>query len=85
MADTRTAHDQGQSLKRPLEEEVNGQPIFDEDIPVTTAKAARSGDMDLLEPPESPSKKRTRLNPPSPSPKIDSRDKVKGIAMVKPE
>jgi hypothetical protein len=86
VADTTPAGGQGQSLKRPLEEEVNGQPVFGEDAPVTTAeKAARGGDMHLLEPPELPSKKRTRLNPPFASPSIDSRDKVKGIAMVKPE
>jgi tRNA-dihydrouridine synthase 3 len=82
-----------QSLKRPFEEAPSkdghsSQPILPEDSAVTKAeKVVGNGVEEEQEmvAPQSPMKKR-RLDPESAEgPKIDARDKVKGIALVKAE
>lgn len=87
------------SLKRPLEgqqlEEAHPpQPIFPEDSAVTKAeKIERNGvnadAVEAAEPPvtseaSGPPSKRIKVES-AEAPKVDARDKVKGIALVKPE
>jgi hypothetical protein len=82
-----------QPLKRPLEGEQNEeahppQPIFDEDSAVTKAEKIErngtSGDAATLVSSE-PSSKRVKLDQPEELPKVDARDRVKGVASVKAE
>jgi hypothetical protein len=84
----------GQSLKRPLEgqqseETLPKQPVLPRDSAITmaervTGNGIENGDAHVSSPPESPSKKRTKLDH-TETPKVDTRDKVKGVALVKAE
>ena len=84
----------GQSLKRPLEgqqseEALPKQPVLPRDSAVTmaekvTGNGLENGDSHVHSPLESPSKKRTKLDH-TEAPKVDTRDKVKGVALVKAE
>jgi len=84
-----------QSLKRPsereqIEEAHPPQPVLPEDSAVTKSeKLERNGpsadDNTVISDPHEPAAKRVKLNGPEESSKMDPRDKVKGIALVKPE
>jgi len=90
-----------QSLKRPLEGEQSAeahppQPIFPEDSAVTKAeKVEKHGSGSISngsieasaasEPLNEPPSKRIRVEQPKSADKVDSRDRVKGVALVKPE
>ena len=87
------APDPGQSLKRPLEgqqSEVHSQnPVLSEDTAVTKAEKVSPNGVEnegahVSSPPESPSKKRAKVDATG-TPKVDTRDKVKGVALVKAE
>jgi hypothetical protein len=82
-----------QPLKRPLEVEQKEeahppQPIFDEDSAVTKAEKVErngtNGDAATLVSSE-PASKRAKLDQPEEVPKVDARDRVKGVASVKAE
>ena len=86
--------DPAQLLKKPLEvlspkNDLQLQSIFPEDSAVTKAEKAvgnaAQGDIEMATPPESPLKKRKLDHETLAVPKFESRDKVKGIALVKPE
>jgi tRNA-dihydrouridine synthase 3 len=90
--------DPDQSLKRSYEEEQAKeahppQPILPEDSAVTKAEKAETNGANGLchvssapDSEEEPAQKKIKLDvPESETPKTDAREKVKGIALVKPE
>jgi tRNA-dihydrouridine synthase 3 len=90
-ADTPEANGSGPSLKRSLEEQQleplsTEQPILPGDSTITKAEKIESQaiEEEKSSRAESPSRKRARISSPD-GPKTDGRERVKGIAPVKPE
>jgi len=86
--------DPGQSLKRPLngeqlEEAHPPQPVLPGDSTVTKSEklernGTAEGEKSQLDSNE-PAAKRVKLDAAGDTPRVDARDKVKGVALVKPE
>jgi hypothetical protein len=83
--------DSDQSLKRPLEEAAPPQPTLADDSTVIkgegtegTERNGTNGELAVTES-DAPASKRMKLEQTKESPAVDARDKVHGIALIKPE
>lgn len=85
---TRNPQDADHSLKRPLEGEQLEQAKSERgsaEIKIEKTESSSIQCESVAPEPEGPASKRLKLEEPEKALKVDARDKVKGIALIKPE